>query len=313
MRKLPVIILASALVVLVAGCGGSASAHSTSAAPTATLVPTATPTATPIPTAPAGAFTACFHGNPSLQAPALQYGDLVISQLAMGGLSYPSVALPNTASPSAPFEVHGDGPATYAVDFPNSPVVNPSLTDHAGGFEIGVCNVSSTQAHVLQSVSAKLVSVTPYAGQLNEWMACDGVIDSHHQPTGGGCGGAIADCACFHAVFPDGAPAGTEVTMSQTGFALNNPGDGLAKLPLSLAPGTSVTLFLGMDKFKAATTYTLGFGFAFDGAPPMYAPTSPPILLAPNAHAWGALNCLKQPSLLAQITPTNPETYYICA
>jgi hypothetical protein len=89
------------------------------------------------------------------------------------------------------------------------------------------------------------------------------------------------------------------------------PGDNLGKLPFTLNPGKSVTLSLGMDT-PPIGTYTFAFGFTFDGASPIYSANSPHTLLAPVAHKWTGTAC-QQPALEAQITPTNPETYYICA
>jgi hypothetical protein len=116
---------------------------------------------------------------------------------------------------------------------------------------------------------------------------------------------------CFHAVFPN-ASAGTTVTMTQnTSTIPAPPSDTMGKLPFTLKPGKSIPLDLGMST-PPTGTYTFAFGFTFDGTSPIYSPSSPATLLAPVAHNWTGAAC-QQPAFEAQITPTTPETYYICA
>jgi hypothetical protein len=294
--------------MLVAGCGSSAS---TNAQSTATSIPTATSTATAtaVPTVAASVITACFGSNVTA-AQVTRSGDFLLTQLQVSGLAYPAVMLPDGTPITKPYKLTSAGPDDYATDFPNSPITNPAMPERGGGgFTFSVCNIG-TAAHVLQSVSATLVSFTAHAGSLSEWQACNGAMDSHHNPTGGGCGGAIAGCDCFHAKFPNNSAVGTQVAMTQTDAMLNNPGDNLAKLPFSLAPSKSVTLLVGMDVPLPAGQYAFSFGLTFDGTP-VVSPNSPVVLLAPVAHEWGALAC-QTPSFLAQITATNPESYYIC-
>jgi hypothetical protein len=189
-------------------------------------------------------------------------------------------------------------------------MTNPQMSSAGGGFVISVCNVSGSASHVLQAVSAKLVSFTAYNGALNEWQACNAPVDSHGNPTAGGCGGAVAGCDCFHTAFPDNSPVGTEESMTQTDDTLNNPGDHLAKLPFTLAAGKSIQFFAAMEVPKPAGQYGFLFNLQFDGTK-VASPNSPVVLLAPVAHEWTGQACLKAP-FMAQITPTNPESYYIC-
>jgi hypothetical protein len=306
-RTLVVLSAILGVVLLLAGCSSSASTNSQ---PTATSAATATATATAVPTVAPSVITACFGPNVKASQVVLS-GDFLFTQLQVGGLSYPSVMLPDGTPTSKPYKLTSAGPDDYATDFPNSPITNPAMAERGGGgFTFSVCNISPSAKHVLQSVSATLVSFTAYSGSLSEWQACNGALDSHHNFTGGGCGGAIAGCDCFHAKFPNNSAVGTQEVMTQTDTTLDNPGDNLAKLPFSLAPGKSVTLFVGMDTPQPAGQYGFSFSLQLDGTP-VSSPNSPVVLLAPVAHEWGGLAC-QTPSFLAQITPTNPESYYIC-
>lgn len=297
-----------ALLLLLAGCSSSASAQVH--APTATTAATATATATPIPTASPGQITACFGSGVTASQVTLS-GDYLFEHLSLNNLTYPSVMLPDGTPTTKPYKLANPGPADYSVDFPTSPITNPEMDVSGGGFVLNVCNVSSSKSHILQAVSAKLVSFAAYGGALNEWQACNAPIDSHHNPQPGGCGGATALCDCFHASFPDNSPVGTEEVMTQTDASLNNPGDNLAKLPFTLAPGKSLQMAVGMAVPKPAGQYGFAFDLQFDGAN-VASPNSPIVLLAPVAHEWTGQACLKA-SFLAQIAATNPETYYICA
>jgi len=242
-------------------------------------------------------------------------GDIVYNEPLVGGLAYPSVQIPDGTDPAHPLKLSTDGRPAYQADFPNSPqvLIGSRLSDQDGGFTLSVCNVSGGQTHTLNGVTAKIAAFTAYGGQLNTWQWCDGAPDSHHHPPGGGCGGAIAGCLCFHAPFASNAGVGAQVDLTQTDDSLIDPGDGKGKLPLALAPGKSARLLVGMDVPAAVGHYAFAFGFRWDGATTgVLAPASPTILLAPTARKWTGQAC-QQPALLAQITVTTPESYYICA
>jgi hypothetical protein len=244
----------------------------------------------------------------------VQLGDLVFTKPTLGFLAYPSVMLPDGTSTAHPFKLQASGPQDYALDFAASPITNPGLAGQGSGFVLGVCNVSANTSHTLKAVSAKIGGFTAYTGQLNQWNACEYTLTSHQQPDGGGCGGAVAFCMCFHGSFGGGSPVGTTVAMTQTGADLNNPGDNLGKLPLAMTPGQGVTLFLGLDTPTPAGQYTFAFGVQVDGGATTFAPAlSPTVLLAPVAHKWSGHGCQTHPALLAQIAATMPETYYICS
>ncbi len=304
------ILVAIVLVLGSLGCslpttGGTTAAQATA---TATKAPTATPSPTPV---PAALITKCFGASASQVGHVIASGDMLYTQPLMAFLSYPNVMLPDGTSLAKPYKLHNSGPDAYKIDFPTSPITNPSVSNEAGGFVFGVCNASAAQTHTLQALTGKITVFAGYAGQLSQWNGCDGTIDSHHQLAGGGCGGATALCMCFHAPFAANAGAGAEVTTTTIDDSLNNPGDHAGKLPFAMAPGQAFFAFLSMDKPTAAGQYTFIFGLQVDGKT-SYSPASPSVLLAPVAHKWTGQACQSQPAMLAQITPTVPESYYIC-
>jgi hypothetical protein len=313
------------VVALALGACGSTSVVVTGTP--APKVPTATatkpaPTASPTASVAVGVITACF-GADAASLHVTQVGDLLFAPVTLGGLTYPSIMLPDGTPLTQPFKmahdnVPGAGGAGGYVDFPSSPLTNPALGNNGSkgdGFVLRVCNVSGGARHVLQGVSVRIQSFTDYSSQLNQWNWCDGSLDSHHNPTAQGCGGAVAACTCFDAQFPAGAPTvGETASATQTDGSLNAPGDGLANFPYVLAPGKAIgiTVTLGAP---GPGRYVFTIGVRYDGgSSPIYAPTpAPEVLLAPVAHKWDGMTCMNTPALLSQITPTAPESYYICS
>ena len=301
--------LISLASLAIAGCGQTALKG---AAPI-TNTPTATtaPTATPAPTIPVtnALLSACFGFNASQAGTTSQVGDMLFTQVQVAGLAYPSVMLPDGTDVTHPLKLQGQG----ENEFTNSPATNPGLADGGEGLTLGVCNISAAKSHTLNTMTAKITSFTGYSGQLSQWNLCEGMVDSHHNLTGGGCGGAMPLCMCFHAPFAASATTGAEVTMTQTQDSLNNPGDHAGTLPLTLAPHKGFFLFAGMDKPSAAGRYTFAFGVRIDGQSSVeYSAPGSAVLLAPVAHKWSGEGCKNNPSMLSQISATNPETYYIC-
>jgi hypothetical protein len=313
-----------AMAVVLGACGSTSvvvSGTPTAKVPAATATKPA-PTATPTQTIAAGVITACF-GPDAAGLHVTQVGDLLFAPVTLGGLTYPSIMLPDGTALSQPFKLAHDniptaGGAGGYVDFPGAPLANPALGNNGSkgsGFVLRVCNVSSGARHVLQQVSVRIQSFTDYANQLNQWSWCDGSLDSHHNPTAQGCGGAAVFCTCFDAEFPAGAPSvGATATATQTDGSLNAPGDGLATFPFVLAAGKAVQLGVTLGA-PGPGRYVFNIGLTYDGgSSPVYAPTpAPEVLLAPVAHKWDGMTCMNTPSLLSQITPTAPETYYICS
>jgi hypothetical protein len=314
----------SLFLLVLAGCAPPISvvSYSTSTAtavPTATLVPTTTPTTVVgvAPTAPPSLVNDCFINPGVFQA--RQIGDMLYTPMGLNTYDYPGAALPDAASLTQPFKLIVPSQVSYTADFPNSPYTNPLVTGQADGFGFEVCNASTTQSHVLHSIIAKIVSLTPYTGQLSEWNGCDTAITSQHQIVPFGMcrpEPPAQHCMCFHAKFPTPEAAGSAVEMTQTDAEVYAPGPGqgiAGTLPLTLAPRQSIWFQLDMDQPTTPGLYEFTFGLMLDDAGITFDPyTGHTVLLAPVAHKWSGQACLSQPALLAQITPTSPETYYIC-
>ena len=98
--------------------------------------------------------------------------------------------------------------------------------------------------------------------------------------------------------------------MTQTDASLTNPGDNLAKLPFTLAPGKSLQMAVGMTTPKPAG-HTASPSTSNSTELTSRLPPSPTVLLAPVADNWNGQACLNSVPLIA-IAATNPETYYIC-
>ncbi len=311
MRRSGIMIL-FVLSVSLAACGQQTIAVNLT--PTATqLPPTATPVPpTPTPAASATQVKACFGNNVNVSQ-VVQSGDILVLQATLGGLTYPSAKLPDGTPATKPYRVHSLDGSSNAADFPNSPLTNPYINDeHSGSLDLSVCNISPLQTHKVASIWLQFASLTPFNGQLNQWQFCNGAMDSHHNLLGGGCGGAKAGCECFHVTLPGALAMNTPYASKQTGNDLNSPGDNAGTLPLALGPGKSASFDVGIDKPAQAATFTFQLGAKIDtNANAIFGPPSAAILLAPVADDWGAMNCQK-PAMLAQITPTTPETYYIC-
>jgi hypothetical protein len=318
----PLIMLVLASCTQAAGVARSPTSTET-AIPTATPVLTATANATPTtatdlaPTAPPSLVNACFINPGVFQA--RQVGDLLYTPIGLNDFDDPGAELPDAASISQPFRLISPFEVSYTADFPSSPFTNPRVAGQGNGFVFEVCNASTTQSHLLQSIIAKIVILTPYAGQLSEWNGCDTAITSQHQDAVYSTCPPVTStrhCMCFHATFSPPATAGSAVEMTQTNAEVAAPGSGqgiAGEFPLELGPRQSVWFQLDMDQPTSPGLYSFTFGLMMDNAGITFDPyTGPTVLLAPVAHKWSGQACLSQPGLLSQITPTNPETYYIC-
>jgi hypothetical protein len=311
-----VILFVSIIGMAVIACGQQSVAINIT--PTATQIPPSpTATSTPVPPTPIPApsatlVKACF-GSSAKPSQVAQSGDILVIQTTLGFLTYPSAKLPDGTSTAKPYRVHSLDGSANATDFPGSPITNPDITDeHSGSLGFSVCNGSPSKTHKVTSIWLQIASMTPFNAPLNEWQFCNGAMDSHHNLQGGGCGGAKAGCECFHVALPGVPATNTPYSSKQTGNDLNSPGDGAGTLPLTLGPGKSASFDVGIDKPAHAATFTFQLGAKIDGsANAVFGPPSAAILLSPVADDWGAMNCQK-PAMLAQITPTTPESLYIC-
>lgn len=304
MRKSLIVSIPLFLVALLAGCGQTTAATST----TATSAPTTTPHPTPVATH--GAITL---GHPCSTDTSDQFGYVTIGDLKVSQvhfmLSYPARQLPSSLDVSKPYQL----PAN-AFDPPNPPV-NPH-TDHASGYGFTVCNTSSTASHVIIGVTTTITAFTPYSGTLNAWQFCDSVFARPDGIGGGGCGGAYLSDEQLQATFAANATNGAQVTATLVGTGNTNMGGGpgTAPLPVSLGPGQMLVFSLGITPPTAPGTYTFTFGLDYDTVIAAPISTMQPTLFNSAAVKWNGQNCTK-PTLMSQIptTVTNPPTNYVCA
>jgi hypothetical protein len=236
-------------------------------------------------------------------APAVRVGGLFArAQARLGNLSYPRVHLPD-GTPLKPLQVPGANP-----QLPSDAPTNPELSPLGGGYVVALCN-GSAQTHRIEGVAVRLDRVTPYAGQLNEWVFCAAPYTRSFRTGGGGCGGGPGQDEYVHGAFVPTAPPGTVVETTQTPGI---PSDRYGKLPWTLPPGATILIDIGIVPPTAPGYYTFAFGLAIDGATPAFAVIAPATLLAPVAHEWTGEACLA-PEMQSQIPPaTNPPTFYLC-
>jgi hypothetical protein len=304
------------LLVLLAGCGSTVRSGESTA--TSTLSSTAAPTATPAPTAtatvagadPALSISAC-DANAASQ-PGFTLGDLRVSLYP--GLAYPGRKLPD-GTPLTPFQLAATSGSALDAQLPLAPAVNPGLAEPTGGYTVTICNTSKTTAHTITAVRLSITAMTPYTGQLNEWMSgalCATYYTRPNGVQGGGCGGGIGGANCMHVSFAATAGAGTVAQAAATGARVGGGCNSMFALPLKLAPNLQLPLVVGLTPPTAPGTYTFAIGIGVDGGAVTYSPGQEPMLLAPIAHQWDGQACQAN-AMQSQIpAATNPPTYYIC-
>lgn len=279
-----------------AGFGGHPNPPTAGTA-TSTVHATATSTAT-APVASAAQVAAC--GFQASQT-AYDLGNGLIAAPSTGQ-SYPAFQLPE-GTPLKPFKVS----ANPSSQFPDSPLVNPNLSD-GSGLALAVCNIGQQQA-TIQGVRMQIESFTPYNGQLNSWYPCDGMYSGPNTAGGGGCGGGGAYDEAVHASFTPSDGVGTVVNAQQKNgpmpftLPVRNTASGISGLTL---------IKIGVTPPNAPGTYSFGLGLVTQQSETAFFLASKPMLLAPVAHKWDGQACLA-PNMASQIpAETNPPTYYIC-
>ena len=300
--------------LLIAGCGASSVGASSPSIASTTPAPTATNAPTPVPTADLATLSgpcAPDGGSGSATIPRYQLGDLVITA-ARSSVASDALQLPD-GTPLQPLQLPSQN---LTAEFPDSPPVNPQLKENPDGYQFLVCNIAPTQSHVLGGVSVRIASFTPYSGQLNVWHFCDGTFLVPQGVHSGDCGSPFPYYEEYlHATFTADAAAGAAVVAVQTGTGMKRtPGATLAApLPVTLAPGKSLSFDIGLTPPTASGLYAFTFGLAIDEQPPAFFSTAQPVLLAPVTHKWTGKAC-EAPAMQAQIpqTVTNPPTMYIC-
>jgi hypothetical protein len=108
-------------------------------------------------------------------------GDLAISTTSVLYGFNADYMLPD-GLPAKPLAVtlQNNGVVVNGAVLQNQPVAGQSA------FLISICNTSSTQSHRVTTFGAKLVSLTPYGGELNVLNAC-AFLYSRPTGTGGEC------------------------------------------------------------------------------------------------------------------------------
>lgn len=302
--------LSLGLAWCLAGCGATTAKTVADPSPTATTaLPTTTPSATSLPTPDASQLAACGLHSPS---GVVRLGDLLVTGPGFTNLAYPARKLPD-GTPLAPFHL-ASGDALNA-QLPPDPAVSPNMTAGSGGYWLGVCNASPATAHVIQGVSVRIESATPYSGELDAWNFCDGSYDVATKQAGAaGCGGGFCANETLKATFATttaGANASVTAVASDKDVAGGCGPVAFGPLPVSLKPHQALFMNIGVALPSTPATYTFAFGVAQDSAAPSYLPASRPTLLAPITHKWTGTACTSS-AMQSQIPPASSPTYYIC-
>jgi hypothetical protein len=306
--------LALLVGAVVVGCGSQASTSTGSDPTTTTIASTPSPT---VDLTLDPAFLARCGISQAASSTETQAKDMLIAK-PTAPMSYPSVQLPDQ-TPLKPLQVpvQNSNNALKSGQFSGTTPANPGVLDGSTrriSFVSSICNGSISATHVVQSVSVIIVSLTPYTGQITVWPGCDGAFSRQHPNNAhsGGCGGGVATQEQVQATFPSGAREGTSVVATQVGFSPPPDNPSLGPLPVSLAPGQTLSFMVTVSVPDMVGAYAFGIGFQVDHPPAVGGYTADPFLAAPVAHTFTGATC-NTPSMLAQIPPaTTPETYYIC-
>lgn len=231
---------------------------------------------------------------------------------AVWGLPYASYQLPADL-PVGPWALPAEpGSAQLDQQLGGAANLNPGI-GQGGGILLTVCNASA-QPLTLAGAQVVVASFAPASGAVDAWNGCDGAFVRPQGLFGGGCGGAIIADEAMSASFAPGAGQYATVKATQIAAAGQN---GFGPLPVTLNPGASISLIIGVTRPSALGTYefavsvtTSAVGSASVSSP--YAPL-PPQLFALVAHKFTGQACTAQ-AMQAQIpaAATNPATYYIC-
>lgn len=312
MRRGYMLLCFVALAALLTACGsagpGASGGTSGAAQPTATpdiIALNGNDTSSQATSACGGVFSS---GGPQ---PIYKLSDAIYVQ-AVYGLSYPSHRLPDTV-PVAPWALPGQlGSDQLTQALGGDADVNP-IINHGSGILLTVCNAGA-QPLKLAGAKVAIADFKPGSGAINTWNECDGVFVRPDGVTGGGCGGALVTDETMGASF---APSAAKDAVTQAAQVSAGGPNGYGPLPVTLKPGASIMLLIGVTLPRALGMYALAVSAqtsASGGAAVTlpYAPL-PPQLFARVAHKFTGQACAKA-AMQAQIPTnvTNPATYYIC-
>lgn len=316
-RRAPALLALLVVATIVGGCGRQTSISAAQAPTVTSIISTSAPTPQPTldPTIDPAFLARCGLSH-AAQNTLAQAKDMVLVKPTLP-LGYPAVQLPDQ-TPLKPLQVpvQNSNNALRSGQFPGATPANPGAltgSTRSVAFVASICNGSASATHVVQSVSVSIVSLTPYTRQLTVWSRCDTAF-SRQNPNvqTGGCGGGMQTDEQMAATFPLGARQGTTVVATQTGFTSTPNNASIGPLPVSLAPGKTLSFWVVVSVPDMAGTYAFGIGFQVDHPPAVGGWTADPFLAAPVAHTFTGAAC-NTSAMLAQIPPaTTPETYYIC-
>ncbi len=307
------------LLASLAGCaptGGASTGGATATAPadTTTVAPVNTPSLTMPPTMRI-ASGACGPHFPDTTALTSAGGLAVTQTSGMSNMAYPETQIPS-GQPAAPM-LAPDSVGTTSGVAGATLLVNPGLTEKGGGYVLLICNPSS-QPHSLSAARVSIAAVEPFTDQLGAWAPCQGAYYPVGGYVAGGCGGADFETEYMHATFATSAQTGATVTATQTGTNVGMSGAAgdlqPGPLPVTLQPGQTMTIEIGVTPPSAPGYYTYAFSLTVDGASTGVVTYSPMTLIAPVARIWSGAAC-KTSAMQAKIaqmpTPTQ-NTAYIC-
>lgn len=241
---------------------------------------------------------------------------LVVTQFSsLGSVTHPDTLLPSSQS-AAPIQrpslsSTGAGPFIDTT----TAAVNPYV-EGGSGYVIVVCNPSS-QAHTVSAVQVSIASISPATSPTQAWHSCGGSYVPGSGVEGNACGGMDLENEYMHAGFAPDAQVGASVTATQTGSNSNGMGGSAnyGPLPVTLEPGQTLSVEVGVTQPSAAGYYTYAFGLTVDGATTGVVAYSLKTLFDPQAIEWSAQNCqaAAYQSQIAQMpTPTTGTLFVIC-
>jgi hypothetical protein len=283
-----------ALSLALAGCAANSAASATAtASPTATSVATVTPNATA--SQPSPSPTVSTETNCTASSGDARVGDLAISTTSVLYGFNADYMLPD-GLPAKPLAVtvQNNGITVHGAILQNQPVVGQSA------FLISICNTSNTQSHRVTTFGAKLVSLTPYSGQLNVLNAC-AFLYSRPTGWGGECATGFSPDLDITVQFAASPAFGATATQAPPSAVM-------------LPPHVAFTVDYAFNPPLSPATSVYQLGVGIDGAAPVYPSTlrTQPMLIAPIARHWAGDYC-STAAMQAQIPATIPaNTYYAC-
>lgn len=302
------------LLVALSSCHATGSTPPSGAKVSATSTVDATATAeAPLASLPLAHITpgACgkYFPDPVPFSPA---GGLVVTQFSgLGNLAYPELQIPSS-QPAEPIPAPTPGAPGYFTDMATA-AVNPTLHEGGGGYLLIVCNASAL-AHTVSAVQVSIARISPLTGVTQAWDPCSGSY-TPGSGTHGGCGGGDLENEDVHAGFAPNAQVGASVTATQTGPNVDPSVNNYGPLPVTMQPGQTLSIEVGVTEPATAGYYTYAFGLTVDGSATGVVAYSQKTLIDAHAIQWTGQNCLAsvyQQQIATMPTPTTGSLYLVC-